>query len=325
MKMRINTLPLFIGLTLLLFSASLSAQHEQQYTQFMFNKGVINPGFVGALGDLTFTGIYRNQWMGFEGAPTAMGLSVDGALKSKKIGLGLNIFRHNISIYDTWTIDAQYAYKIQLGPEARLSAGLQASMRYYGVNFLDPRLRGSQDIGMDGAIPGEDVNSYIPNFGFGLYFSTKTFFTGISIPRLLTSNLDFNDKEVPLSRESRHAYLMVGGSVKLNQDLELTPQALLKYVNNAPLSYEINTNLMIAKRYMFGLSYRSGGASNQFGESVDVLFGFQITNPLFIGFSYDILLSEIRQYSSGSIEAVIRYQLIRESEDSQRMINPRYF
>ena len=55
------------------------------------------------------------------------------------------------------------------------------------------------------------------------------------------------------------------------------------------------------------------------------MFFWRKSQSIFICFLYDILLSEIRQYSSGSIEAVVRYQLIKESDDSQRMINPRYF
>ncbi len=310
---------------LVLGEGTVKAQHEQQYSQFMYNKLAFNPAFAGTLGDLTFTALYRNQWMGFEGAPTTMGLSADMALNRQRVGLGMNLFRHTIGIYDTWTMDGAYAYKIQTGPRSRLSAGLQASLRYYGVNYLDPRLRGAQELSIDNAITLEQLGRYTPNFGFGLYFSTDRFFVGLSVPRLLNINIDFTDRDVPLSRETRHAFVMAGGTVPLYPELEWTPQLLVKFVKNAPLSYDINSIFTLAQRYMLGLSYRSGGLERSLGESIDILVGFQISNRLFMGFSYDILLSDIRRYSSGSVEAVLRYQLTKEEETRERVINPRYF
>lgn len=301
------------------------AQHEQQYSQFMYNKLIFNPGYAGSTDDVTFLGTYRNQWMGFEGAPTSMGISVDGSLKKDKVGLGMNIFRHTIGVYDNWTMDGVYAYKIQVGPEALLSAGLQASMRYYGVNFADSRLRGTQDLGIDPAIPDDQISDLTANFGFGLYFSTPKFYAGFSVPRLLNTNVDFTDRELPLSRESRHSFFMMGGNVRLNPVLEWTPQMLIKHTSNAPIGVEVFSGFTVLERYTAGVGYRSGGLSSFMGESVDVLVGFQLNAQLFMAFSYDILISDLRNYSTGSIEAVVRYTLAKESAKPDRIINPRYF
>ena len=73
-----------------------------------------------------------------------------------------------------------------------------------------------------------------------------------------------------------------------------------------------------------GVSYRFGGSSIEGnGESINLLFGIQASEQLLLGFSYDITLSELRDYSSGSIEAVVRYCL--GSGDPTDVINPRFF
>lgn len=310
---------------LILCSILSFGQHEQQYSQFMYNKLIFNPAYAGSTDDLTVTASYRNQWMGFEGAPVNMGISVDGSLKEDKIGLGLNIFRRTIGIYDNWTMDGIYAYKLKVGENSTLSAGLQASLRYYGANFADQRLRGSQDISIDPSIPQEQIADLAANFGFGLYFSSPTFYAGLSVPRLLASEIDFLDREIPLSLESRHAFLMSGLNVRLSSIWEWTPQILVKYVSNAPLSFEAYNGFTVLERYTVGLGYRSGGLSSSLGESIDVLLGFQLTRQLFMAFTYDILLSPIRNHSSGSIEAVVRYSFIKEADRPQQIINPRYF
>jgi type IX secretion system PorP/SprF family membrane protein len=310
-----------------IFSSNLKAQHERQYTQFMYNKLALNPGYAGTYEGLTATAFYRRQWMGFEGAPTTMGISLDASLKKDKVGLGLNVIRHTIGIFDNWTADGIYSYKLRMGPKSVLSAGLQGSVRYFGANFQDPRLNSSQGLGNDPAIPTDEVGRYILNFGFGLYFNSEFFFAGLSMPRLLNSNIDFVQREIPLSTESRHSLIMIGGIIPLNSHFELLPQMLIKQVANSPLSVDINAGIMYNKRLTLALTYRSGGLVTDWGSSIDVILGAQITNALFLGVSYDILLSSLRNHSSGSAEVVIRYSFLSEKNQEApiRVINPRYF
>ncbi len=43
------------------------AQQESQYTNFMHNYLSLNPAYAGAREVPSFTALYRNQWLGFEG------------------------------------------------------------------------------------------------------------------------------------------------------------------------------------------------------------------------------------------------------------------
>ena len=68
-----------------------------------------------------------------------------------------------------------------------------------------------------------------------------------------------------------------------------------------------------------GVSYRFGGLGG--GDSFDSLALYQINN-FAIGMAYDIPVSEIKEYTSGSLEVLIRYDFIKETTD---MANPRFF
>ena len=60
---------LFILFTLFLGNSNLFAQQEAIYSQYMFNRMVINPAYAGVKGCLDLTAQYRHQWTSFPNAP----------------------------------------------------------------------------------------------------------------------------------------------------------------------------------------------------------------------------------------------------------------
>ena len=61
---------------LFVFSASAEAQQRFRRTSFPVNSFVINPAVAGTQAYSVFGTSYRNQWAGFEGAPTTMLLEI---------------------------------------------------------------------------------------------------------------------------------------------------------------------------------------------------------------------------------------------------------
>ena len=70
---------ILIILILSLFFGVAKSQQVPQFSQNMFNKLANNPGFAGSKQAICATAIHRSQWMGLEGAPTTLNLSVDNA------------------------------------------------------------------------------------------------------------------------------------------------------------------------------------------------------------------------------------------------------
>jgi type IX secretion system PorP/SprF family membrane protein len=311
-------------ITTILFSISVIlcfSQQEPQYTQFMYNKLAMNPGYAGSHNSACFTGVYRNQWIGLEGAPKTQLFSFDMPLASKRVGIGLNINRSTIGISERLTIEGDYAYRIQIG-KGFLGLGIQASVRYIGNNYADSRLVATQSISSDGGIPVGAQSMYVPNFGAGLYYSSDKFYIGLSVPRFLENSIDFNSLSEVLGKEVPHVYFMTGLLWQLNKNAKLQPQILMKYAQNTPFAMDLNLNLILIEKLTLGLTYRVGGSSAKgSGESLDVLFAIQASRQLLLGFSYDITLSEIKDHSNGSIEAVIRYCLAGKGD----VVNPRFF
>jgi type IX secretion system PorP/SprF family membrane protein len=303
------------------WAAPAAGQQEQQYTQFMFNKMAYNPGYAGSAESPTLTAIYRSQWLGLEGAPSTQMISYSQATLNGRIGLGGNVVRNTIGISRSVTAEFAYSFRIAL-KRGYLGLGLQPSVRQIRQDWSDPRLRGSQPLITDFAIPTEPKTKMVFNVGFGVFYTGNKWYAGAAVPRIVQNNIDFAEFGGILSREERHINAMGGVTFDLAQGVELTPQILLKYVNNAPLDADINLSLLLKRRLYSGVTYRAGGNTNGAGESLDLLLGVQATKNLFICLSYDVGMTSLRKFHNGSVEATARWWFsVSEGDD---VIDPRY-
>ena len=314
----------YLALFLLFLPMLAQAQQEVQYTQFMYNKQPLNPGYAGNQEAPTLQAVVRSQWLGIEGAPNTQVLTFSLPLANQRIGLGMNIARHTISIYENLTLDMAYAYRFPLG-HGYLGLGVQGSLRSLAADFTDSRLLAIQQIDLDPSIPRVRQQKYIFNAGAGFYYEGEHFYLGVSVPRMLENNIDFaTPGDVEISKEIPHAFLMGGASFVLNDQMSLQPQILLKYVNNAPLDADINASLNILNKYLLGLTYRLGGSSvTGFGESLDIIIAAQLSPKLLFSVSYDLTLSDLKDFNSGSVEAMLRYSF--GQGEAEEYVNPRFF
>lgn len=312
---------IFIGL-FLFASHFLFGQQESLYTQFMFNKQGINPAYVGNGESIHFTGIYRSQWLGLEGAPEIQYASASIPYTSKNIGIGLNLQNTTVGITSSMSAETLYAYKIKM-KDGVLSGGIQLTLHNLKKDFSDPRLVTIDGIGVDPAIEVGSQNKTVFNTGVGMYYNTDRYYVGLSVPRLIKSSID-NDDYLEDNRTNRHFYLMGGYEHAFTEDISMMSQILWRYVSNAPLDVDINVYGTWMKKYNLGLSYRLGGDRSSIGESIDLILGMSVNENIYLGLAYDITLSKLRSHQSGSLEILGHYRLGKLSKPED-FINPRFF
>lgn len=298
------------------------SQQQQMYTQFMFNKLSVNPAFAGNESYLTGTAIYRDQWHGFPGAPKAQLLSINLPRFGKRVGLGFNIERQSIGVTQKITYQGMYAYKFIMG-EGTLSMGISAAGRNYKVDFSDPTLYAVQGIVNDPSLGSLIQSKNLFNAGFGVYFNTPQFYLGAAIPRMIKADIDFDGNGL-FSAEVRHLMVMSGATFRVSKDWRYTPQLLFKGAENTPFGIDVNNSATLKDKYTFGLTYRTGGSAGDFGESLDLIMGLQLTESAMLGVAYDISLSKLRSASAGSVEVMINYNILPRKVKTV-VINPRYF
>jgi type IX secretion system PorP/SprF family membrane protein len=314
------------NITTILFLFGFALLHGQQQphnTQFMYYKLGYNPAYAGSQETGCLTCIYRQQWLGLDGAPSMAVATFNMPLANQRVGVGANLYRHTIGITTVYNLDLAYSYRVRLG-NGMLGLGIMGSIRSMQQDF--GKTVATQDKDLDQSIPGDVSSKLLFNFGAGAYYASEKFYLGLSAPRFLENNIDFADDDVSISREVQHGYLMAGMLIPVNEDLTVQPQGLLKLAAKAPVDFDANVTLHVQKRYFAGLTYRFGGNElNSTGESLDLLVGGQVSSNLMLGISYDLTLSDIRDYSTGSIEASVRYCMGKASSEDKEFINPRFF
>ena len=301
----------------------ITAQQEALYTQFMFNKLAINPAFAGNDDALCFTGVVREHWIGLDGAPKVQALSVHFPRVAKnRVGLGLNLSRNSIGVQQKISLEGAYAYRFPLAG-GEFSMGISISGRHYSTDFSDPDLQLIQPFYDDAAIREGKYAKSVFNAGFGMYYNTDQFYIGAGIPRLIRADIDLSESLLN-SIEVRHLYLMSGVALYMNDRLMFMPQVLVKLAENSPVDVDYNLGLRLDDNYYGAITLRDGGSDRDIAESLDVLLGLQLTRNLFLGMAYDITLSPLRSYESGSVELLLHYCLGKK-EIPVYMVSPRFF
>ena len=300
---------IIIVATLAFFGSKAKAQQQVMFTQYMFNGLAINPAYAGSHDHASATFLAREQWVGLDGAPASQTFSLHSPINaSGSASLGGLVIHDKIGVTNQTTAYLAYAYRIRFEGSARLAFGLQAGFSNYNSRL-------SQISTTDPTFASGDININRPNFGAGIYFNTNRFYAGVSVPQMVRSRLDVNNTDSD-SRLERHYFATAGYVFDLNQDLKLKPNLLIKYVENAPVEFDINANLLIKELVWVGLSYRSF-------DSFDALFQIQVSKQFQFGYSYDFATTtDLRRVNSGSHEIMLQYNFVF---GKKRIISPRYF
>jgi len=309
-----------LQIILLLLPLFTFAQQEFNFSQFYSHKLLFNPGYAGSSDCPCLTLTHREQWLGLEGAPSTSAFSFHTPLFANKVGVGLSVMNDKIGYFNAMTLNGMYSYRVLIG-EGSLSFGLQGSYRRYSIDEAEVTT-----IGQDDPTLLQDAQPFSTvNFGAGIYYENKKFFLGVSAPRLMKKGLraDNNGSVSDFSGETPHFYLMGGLILTLNDKMKFRPGVLAKYVNNAPLDFDVNASFGFFDKLWLGVTYRFGNSGLEGDRgSLSGIAEFQITQRFKIGVAYDYSLSELRDLNKGTVEVMLGYCFVK---DLKGVRNPRFF
>lgn len=288
-----------------IFSCNLFAQYYQQFSQYLLNGQAINPAYAGSREVLSATMLYRDQWVGFAGAPKTMTFSVHTPLTSLSSAIGLQLFSDKIGVSKHNGIFINYAYRLRFKKNHRtLAFGMGAGINTFRSNFSNITIN---DLG-DKAFEYQYIKSTRPNFSFGAYYYSKRFFAGASFPALLHYGYDvFGGIPDSLRTSPRNAYYTAGYVFGANKNIKFSPSLLIKTYYPHVGQVDLNFRLSIYDALGMALSLR-------FGDALVWVIDYQlIKNQLQIGYAHDFSTSMLNKYAHGTNEFMLRYEFAYKS------------
>jgi type IX secretion system PorP/SprF family membrane protein len=268
-----------------IFAGLCRAQHNSDYVQYMFNGLLINPAYAGSQEALNVTGLYRRQWAGMKGSPVTLSFSGHSALKNKRHSLGVVVESERYGLFSHTKAGLAYAFRIPAG-RGKIAIGAQGGVDAYSYSWSGIRVADANDPSFSG-VPTRNI---YPDFSAGIYYQTKSFYAGVSNPRMLGGGSNyFNTWNAT-----------AGYVARLSEDFRLKPAALVRYVPSSPVS----TNLSATIYYQ---EIVGAGFGCTLGNSIMAYTDIRINEQLNAGYGYQRQLNKLGTYSGGSHEVMLRY------------------
>ena len=299
-----NIKHIVVLVVILVMGSNIHGQQIPVYSQFFMNKYVNNPAFAGIGEKFSVSSNHRYQWVGITDAPRTYTLSVNGPTKNLKNGLGAFLYTDHVGPTRRTGIQASYSYILKVNEKIKLSLSLSAGLLEWKIDGHKLSLTDQSDP----ALLNNILRTVVPDAKFGFVLFGDHWHFGAAAPNLLQNKITFTTTNNTADNKLEDHYFIHGGYVfNINDDIEIDPYLLLRYVSPAPLQLEFGTKFSWKKMVWTGFTYRSARNIESFGaDAASILIGYTHQNNLSFGYAYDFTTSNLGNYSAGSHELLFR-------------------
>ncbi len=298
----------------LLLAFRINAQDLPIYSQYLFNKYLINPAVAGSDGYTSINLTTRHQWTGYQGAPQTYSLSMQGRiLKQKylirdnifstkifkphtegKVGLGGTVYSDINGLVRRTGFSTSYAYHIWLRGGTQLSFGLAFTGYHYKIDqrqiqFEDP----------DEPWLNTDFRKgiFVPDFNFGAFLLNRKFAIGFSAQELMEGFIRAGSQAYRDLKIQRTYYLFGNYDFEPDNKTLIQPSLLIRMSEQLRPQADIGLTWSYDNRIWAGATFRTGSAIiANVGVRRDMLF---------FGYSFDFTLQKIQMSTYGSHEFIM--------------------
>jgi type IX secretion system PorP/SprF family membrane protein len=297
---------------LLLLALPASGQQDPMYSQYMFNRLVINPAYAGAREQLSVAALARAQWLDFDGGPRTQTISLHTPTTDQRHGIGL-VFTNDRTGYTSNTlVTFNYAYRIPAGKTGTLALGLNMGLNSYWARLSQVATWDPGDVAFGS---GSDIQKWQFVAGPGIYYQSDHLYLGASAPNIIPHRL-YDPFYEQLEASDRIHYMFMGGAMlRLSRHVEFRPSFTMRATPSAPLSLDLSGALLLNEMVWLGVSWRPNNAWVFMTE-------VYLTRMLRLGYAYDFANSAARSYFGDSHELMLGIDL---GFGKTRIVSPKLF
>lgn len=304
---------------LVTLQASLRAQQDPQFTQYMFNTLYYNPGFAGVEGVTKLTAIHRSQWLGYQptfgggGAPTTQIVSLSAPIFKINSGFGAYILNDKLGPQNNLEAQATYAYHLGI-KESKLSFGIRAGLYSQTINFNQYKATDPNDPLLNATGKESQIR---PDLSAGVYFRKEKYYIGASFNHLIKSTFDFGMSQRNALKS--HVYLTGGYYYDLNFDVRFQFVGLVQS-DFTKTTFNVGGIAYLKDTMWGGLSFRQS-------EAAILMLGYSLLKDksLKLGYSLDYIIKDQKAKQPTSHEFMLSYELPTNPGSGKKVVRtPRY-
>lgn len=292
----------------------LTAQQLPLYSQYLYNKFLINPAVAGSDGYTSFNVTAREQWIGYSGAPRTFSFSGQSRIlkrtfeiKNKgtnrvslrpkgdgKVGFGGYVFSDRNGLVQRTGFQASYAYHMWVKSNTQLSMGIAVTGYHFKINEDEIRFEDPNEPWLNNELRR---GIFVPDADFGIYILNPKYSIGFSTEQLFGAAAKLGDAGYHNFAMDRHYYLFGTYSFISGNKMEIQPSALLMMSEQAKPMADIGLTWIFDQKIWAGLSYRTSKA---------IIANFGVShNNMYIGYAFDFTLQEIQRVTYGTHEFTV--------------------
>lgn len=281
---------------------------------------MINPGVTGTKRLLDARLSYRNQWVGYDGAPKTVSLGLHSRFLKGKMGAGLYLMQDKIGPSKQTNIGASYAYHLRF-PDCELSAGVAGNFTKYTLIGTKMDLHNNQDPTVDQNITDA---VWATDAMAGIYLYNDRFHVGASGLHLLQTTAEFYKADTTKKGRMKYATQVnftLGYNFSENPDYVWESTVYAQYVTGVPLSLDYTLRVHFYEKAFVGASIR-------LHDAIALHLGFTLFENYQLSYSYDIQIGGLKKYNSGSHEIMLSVShnifKTKRGRDNSKFLNQKY-
>lgn len=289
------------------------------FTQYLAdNHFVLSPTFAGIGDNLRIRANGLTQWVGIKNAPQNQSLYADFRIRNRS-GIGLSLYNDSNGNTSQTGAKFSFAHHIILDYYSKqyLSFGLSYNINSFKIDISKFNTTHEIPILVPSIINNRSISNN--NFDVGLLYRNKGFYMSFNATNVLPKSIDrFTGIEpsLILNYQLYSGYLIKNS---YNRNVEIEPSIFFQYFAGDQRS---TTDINIKYRrynsyddyYWAGVSYRFLNDQALNPLAVGPMAGFKKAN-FYFGYSYQITLSQIAAYNSGTHMITLGFDFLQGISD----------
>ncbi len=280
------------------------SQQEYYFSNTINNPYTVNPAASGMSSVIHIEASGRMQWLGYNGSPRTMLLTGNGQLKTKgkeartpfnaedkaffnqptrntgtiKHIIGGKAMNDAIGPFAKTSIYGSYAIHLPFSKKLNFGVGLGLGWSNFKIDQDRIILHQDDDQIYNQFLTASASQNFLDaNAGIVLY--GERFFGGLSMTQAFKNKANFGGVETG-SYFERHFFLLMKYKFTVNEDFNLEPSVVLKYVKHSPFAIDLGARILYHDAIWFGIQYRTNNAFN-------IQVGANLVKNFYLSYAYE--------------------------------------